>query len=142
MRDFLSPVPAGSRVLMAFDDPGGVYANLFDGQRALLELPLSLADERGFLLLPSEWAVIACNYPGAPDFWGRSVEQVRERMAEWQADYSIVYRTDGDSLGPEWERAGFEALGRFRWGGFPGLQDRPPYDPAAPPEWFLLRLAK
>ncbi len=113
---FLRDVPAGQRVLFAFGDPGGVYENVFDGYRGLLELPLFVAATRGVHLFPDWYAVAETNYQGAPEFWGRSVGQVRALAASWRAQHVIVYHDSGAELDHDWSAAGFRLQATFDWG--------------------------
>jgi hypothetical protein len=115
MESFLQPVCEGQRVLMAFENPNGNYRKVFDGYRAILELPLYIAAEKNFHLMPDWWAVFEVNYEGAPEFWGRDVESVKANLEQWKADYALVYQEDNPELAPQWQKAGFEVLGRFSW---------------------------
>jgi hypothetical protein len=139
MEEFLAPVPAGARVLMAFDDPNGAYEEIFDGQRNLIELPLFVGMRQGVHIMPDWWAVFETNYVGAPEFWGRTVADVRRNLDQWQARFAIVYAAEGMSLDPQWAAAGFAVRSRFAWGEFGDeLRDDRMYY-ARRPTWWLLQ---
>ena len=112
---FLHQVPSNSRVLFAFDNPKGKYDNIFDGYRVLLELPLYVAACRKIHLFPDWRAVFETNYEGAPNFWGRDVEQVITNVDKWDVDFVIVYQESGTKLNPKWEENGFSKLNVFSW---------------------------
>lgn len=141
LRAFLD-LPGGSRVLIAFADPGDSYEKVFDGYRHLLEPPLAVAAEREVHLFPDWNAVFETNYEGAPSFWGRGLEEVRANLDRWRADYAIVYRDAGTPLEPEWLEA-FQVVGSFDWTPYVDghkerytlLSRRTPT-----PAWWLLRL--
>ena len=76
---------------MAFDNPQGVYENVFDGYRTLLELPFYVSSEREIHFVPDWWAVYDSNFEGAPDFWGRDVDSVIEDTKRWKADYNVIW---------------------------------------------------
>lgn len=139
MKDFLSPVKDGQRVLMAFDNPAGVYEHIFDGQRVLLELPCYVSTMRGIHYLPDWWAVFEVNYEGAPDFWGRDVSSALHNVQQWKADYLVIYQEEsGTDLDPKWTDAGFRPVGKFAWPDYmKGLQDS--YSGPLP-DWWLLEI--
>ena len=139
MRKFLGSVLPGERVLVAFDDPQGSYEELFRGYGVLLQVPLYVASERGFNLIPDWSAVFELNYDGAPDFWGREVEDVESKMAFWKADFVVVYQETGTTLDEIWARRGFRKLSHFSWAKFEGLFDGMMPHPGSPPEWWLLK---
>ncbi len=141
MADFLKPVPAGARVLMAFDDPGDAYEKIFDGYRVLLEAPQHVAAVRGVHFMPDWWAVREINYAGAPHFWGREVGQVQRQMAEWQADAVVIYQAAGTEIEPQWQQAGFEILSYFSWAKYEDIfgPKKPYLGPT--PAWWLLKKA-
>lgn len=115
MGSFLSPLKPGEKALMAFDDPQGVYENVFDGYRSLLEPALYVAAEKGLHLLPDWWGVFDLNYQGAPDFWGRDLDAVKKNLKHWQADYLVVYQATGTALEGKWLAAGFSVVRSFDW---------------------------
>lgn len=139
MQDFLRPVQAGQRVLMAFDDPRGSYERIFDGYRVLLELPLYVAAERGIHFMPDWWAVFESNYRGGPEFWGREVPQVLENARRWHADYVVVYGPTGTAPSAEWREAGFAPVTRFSWAEHEDQLHRVRPYRGPPPDWWLLR---
>jgi len=88
---FFQSVPTHERVLFSFNDPQGIYENIFDGFRMLTELPNYVAAKREINLMPDWYAVAETNYVGAPKIWGRSVAEVTANLERWKADYAIVY---------------------------------------------------
>ncbi len=139
MRKFLSPVSKGQRVLMAFNDPHGIYSNIFDGYRVILEAPLYVAACKEIHFMPDFWGKTQLNYEGAPDFWGRSVDDVKRQLEAWNADYAVIYQDSGTEIDSKWEEAGFEILSFFSWSIFDqDFGDSRPYD-GPTPDWWLLR---
>ncbi|HKJ67125.1 MAG TPA: hypothetical protein VKA68_04160 [bacterium] len=137
--EFLAPVPAKSRVLMAFDDPGNRYESVLDGYRRLLETVHYVATVNNIHFMPDWWGIFELNYEGAPDFWGRSVEEVQQNVKEWNAEYIIVYQTENEELDAKWERSGFIVLSRFSWKKYDrGFLPIKPYN-KRPPHWWLLK---
>ncbi len=112
MRNFLD-IPRHSKVYFAFDDPEGIYENLFDGYRILLEVPLLVAAEKEFHLFPDWYAVQETNYLGAPSIWGRSKATVEKNLGYWSAGYVIVYQENMD-LDKEWIDS-FDLISMFSW---------------------------
>jgi hypothetical protein len=136
---FVAPVPAGARIHFAFADPLGVYENVFDGYRTLLELPLYVCAERGVHLFPDWHAVAETNHPDAPEFWGREPEQVLHHARSWAAAYAIVYTDAGEPLARRWGEAGFVPLARLDWSDWAGALDgHKLWRSAKPPCWHLL----
>jgi len=139
MDDFLSDIKPGAKILMAFNDPNGVYENIFDGYRIIYELPLYVANKREIHLIPDWWAVNELNYEGAPDFWGRDVASVVKNMEYWQTDFVIIYQGIGRSISEEWEMHGFQVVRRFSWEKYEReLQDYNVINNEIP-EWILLQ---
>lgn len=131
-------VQAGSRVLFTFDDPGRDYERIFDGYRAIIELPLFSANRKKIHLLPDWYAVMETNYEGAPDFWGRSPDRVAANADRWEAGYVIVYQDSGSDLGSEW-REGFTVVSEFDWADWMDtLGGTKLWTADAPPKWWLL----
>ena len=140
MRAFLAPVAPGQRVLMAFGDPHGVYENLFDKYSVLLQLPLYISATRGIHFMPDWWAVFETNHEGAPDFWGRSVAEVRKNVDYWHADFAVVYQESGSALDDAWSKAGFVPCAEFDWAEFtPVPLEYGPWLGDRIPKWWLLR---
>lgn len=139
MEEFLGPVRDGDRVLMAMADPKGVYEDVFDGYRALLELPIYVAARRGIHFLPNWFAVFELNYEGARDFWGRDAESVQANMEEWNAGFAVIYQEAGTQLSAQWTNENWETLGRFSWADYAEeLRGERVYS-GPTPEWWLLR---
>ena len=138
MEEFLAPMQKDKKVLMAFNDPQGIYENIFDGYRQFVELPSYVANQKEFLLLPEWWSVFELNYEGAPNIWGRDVESVKQNMHFWKADYAIVYQEE-DELEQKWLDAKFELLSEFSWEQFKDdFKNHKRYDNIKL-KWFLLR---
>lgn len=139
---FFSDVESGSRVFFAFDNPKNSYENVFDGYRVIVEPIFYVAVKKYIHLLPDWWAVGETNYAGAPNLWGRTVEEVESNCRTWSADYVIVYQKSGAVLEECWQE-GFSIVSTFDWGdpklllNDEGLwtEDNPP------PQLFLLRCA-
>jgi hypothetical protein len=141
MEKFLSPVKSGQRVLMAFSDPEGIYENLFDGQRLLLELPCYVSTTRDIHYMPDWWGVFELNYEGAPDFWGRDVPSVLRNIGEWKVDYIVIYQEErGASLDSRWSNAGFRPIGKFSWSDYSDKFQGGYVGPL--PDWWLLEIPK
>ncbi|MCB0685095.1 MAG: hypothetical protein H6561_22795 [Lewinellaceae bacterium] len=139
IEQFLSPISAHQRVLMANRDPEGSYERVFDGYRYLMELPFYVANERQFLLLPDWWAVFEFNYEGAPDFWCQEPEEVSNKMQEWNASAVIIYQDTNKSLDPKWEAAGFTPLTSLDWDDFTELKADKRLCRYGFPKWWLMK---
>lgn len=139
-QEFLAPVAPGEQVYFAFEDPAGQYFRIFDGYRALCELPLYLASLKGFRLFPDWYAVMETNYQGAPQCWGRTYDEVLDNCIRWKADFAVVYQESGTILDPVWLQ-GFDCLSQLDWelyrSQFRGFEIWPSSVPT--PQWFLLR---
>jgi len=135
---FLSPAEKGSRILMAFNDPENKYEKLFDGYRSLIDVPKYVSSENDIHLLPYWWEISEVNYEGAPDFWGRDVEDVQRQMKKWNADYAVVYQENDTILDRKWTDAGFKKLSHMSWKKFDAFfgGEFPFTEPV--PEWWLL----
>ena len=142
MEDFLKPVSKGNRVLMTFDDPQGDHSEIFDGYRKLLDVPLYVAACKEIHFMPDWEGVFELNYEGAPDFWGREVEEVERQMRYWKADYVVVYQEAGMKLAKKWEKTGLKTLSHFSWGKYEkDFEPIRPYN-GSTPDWWLLERKK
>ncbi|MBU2538846.1 MAG: hypothetical protein KKH22_10445 [Proteobacteria bacterium] len=140
MSDFLAPVTSGKRVLMAFTDPENCYEKIFDGYRVLLELPIFVSTLKKVHFLPSWWAVMETNYEGAPNIWGRRVDEVLENVSRWKVDHVIVYQDSGSVLDGCWAGIGFEAVSVFDWAEYAeDLRHETPWS-GPTPKWWLLKV--
>jgi hypothetical protein len=138
MKKFLLPVRDGQRIMMAFDDPGNCYEKIFDGQRVLLELPLYISAEKEIHLFPDWSAVFELNYHGAPDIWGRDLQDVVRNVEYWRADCVVLYQNRGTQLESKWLQAGFHPLAKFSWSDYAEqMQDVLPIEQL--PDWWLLK---
>lgn len=136
---FLSVVRCDERVLMAFEDPDGRRERAFDGYRNLLQVPLFVAAVRDFHFFPEEWSMFEANYPGAPEWWGRTPAEVARHAADWSVDYAVVYQVDQPELEPAWLEDGWEPVSELDWKDCADfLGGEAPWDGAAP-KWWLLR---
>jgi len=139
IEDFLQPVSKGQRVLMAFDDPKGDYGKIFDGYRAILEAPLYVAACNEIHFIPDWYAVFEINYKGAPDFWGREVDDVKNQMKAWNVDYVVVYQESGTEICRKWAQNGFKMLSHLSWAKYEkNFESGRPYN-GPTPDWWLLR---
>lgn len=139
MQDFLSPVKTGQTVFFAFDDPKGIYENLFDGYRWLIEVPAYIATKRKFLFLPTWWTVFESMTQTSPKFWGRSVEDVKRYLATFHASFAIIYQENEEELAPAWENNGFVLVNKFSWKDHIDLLNTEKVILKEPPVWFLLQ---
>lgn len=114
LEEFLINVPENNKVYFAFNDPGDSYDQLFDGYRSLHELPLLVAAKKNIHMLPDWWAVGETNYKGAPQCWGRSLDEVSANCSYWDTIYSVVYIDDESELGSDWLSM-FQVLATFDW---------------------------
>jgi len=138
---FLSQVPAGSRVYFSFNDPDGHYESLFDGYRATIELPLYVASKRKVHLFPDWHAVSETNYPDAPSCWGRDVNDVLDNLDRWKAKYAIIYQDAQKTLDEKWTDR-FTVIAEFDWSIFDeSFRKTPLCSPDIPtPKFYLLKL--
>lgn len=125
--------------MMAFDDPGDLYEKIFDGYRVLLELPLYVSAEKEVHFFPDWSAVYELNYHGAPNVWGRGVEDVVRNIEYWHADYVVVYQAGRTELDPKWLQAGFFPQTKFSWFDYAEkMQEVLPVEQL--PDWWLLNV--
>ena len=140
MNRFFERVSEGERIYFAFEDPGNNYSNIFDGYRVIYELPLQVASRKKVHLFPDWWAVSETNYEGAPQCWGRSLDEVLENCRKWNARYAIIYQESESFLEEKWDES-FEFVSEFDWNDYRyllrGEQLWP--DSKSTPKWFLLR---
>lgn len=136
---FFAPVKTGQRVLMAYKDPEGEYARIFEGMKRLNEVALHVAFQQDFLLMPHWWAVAYAEH-GERSIWGDTPVEVNRNMRDWGADYAVVItRGERSELGGEWRENGFETLSSLDWTDFdPLFAEGRPYA-GSPPKWWLLR---
>lgn len=139
IESFFSNIKKNKTILLCFDQPFGKYEKIFGGYRVILEAPFYIASKNEFRIFPDWNAVQITNFRGAPDFWGRSVTDVKRQLETWNADYAVIYQECGTEIDSKWEKAGFKILSFFSWAIFEDeFGDSPPY--AGPtPDWWLLR---
>ena len=137
---FFKNVPKNSKIYFAFNDPKGLYDNLFDGYRTIIELPLYVASKNEIHLFPDWWAVAETNYQGAPQCWGRSVKEVKQNCQHWGTEFTIVYQEKSTSLDKQWSQH-FEEISDFDWNDHLHLLRDAKLWPKDnfTPKWFLLK---
>lgn len=123
---FFEQVQEREKVIFAWNDPKDQYEKVFDGYRRIYEVALYVATTLKIHLTPDWWTVFELNYEGAPDFWGRSVKEVKLKLEEWNSKYVIVYQEDNSILDDKWIEADFNIISQFDWGNF--TEDFKPYD--------------
>ena len=139
LSSFLSPIPEGKRVLMAFDDPEGDYASLFDNYRTLVAPIQYVATRNQISLIPDWIAVVELNYEGSPNIWGRDVPMVLENMRRWKSDYAIAYTVNDEPLSGKWKEAGLHVVSTFDWKKYQAeRRGQKCMDEGPPPKWWLL----
>ena len=138
---FFSQVPVGSRIYFAFNDPGDQYERIFDGYRAMIELPLFVASKRKVHLFPDWHAVSETNYTTAPNCWGRDVSDVLGNLDRWKAKYAIIYKDAQKTLDEKWTDH-FTVIAEFDWSTFAeSFRKTPLCSPDIPtPKFYLLKL--
>jgi hypothetical protein len=136
MEEFLKPATKNEKIFMAFNHPKGEYLKIFDGYKFHIELPFYIANKRELLIVPNSLSVLEANYEGAPDFWGREVDEVLENVKKWDASYAIIYQEEDKHLDGKWTQAGFRPLTEFDWKNYSSYFDE--YD-VPKPKWWLLR---
>jgi len=142
MNSFLENVGKDEHVFMAFNNPCGKYEKLFDGYRIIKELPAYIATKRKFHFYPDWNAVFSLNYLGAPNIWGRTVNEVLENIRRWPADHVIVYQDTGTELSKKWLKAGFSVESILDWEDYKEeLRNELPWDSGlSTPKWWLLKV--
>ncbi len=140
MNSFFEQVSRGDRVYFAYEDPGDNYSNIFDGYRSIHELPLLVASQNEFHLFPDWWTVAETNYEGAPQCWGRSLDDVIRNCQRWNARYTMIYQESGSRLDEKWNGS-FELISEFDWCDYQHLSEcEQLWSKNKPtPKWFLLR---
>ena len=103
VRNFFKIIPKNSKIYFAFNDPKGLYNNIFDGYRTIIELPLYVASKNELHLFPDWWAVAETNYQGSPKCWGRSVKEVIQNCQNWGAEFAIIYQ-EKSTLDKKWSQ--------------------------------------
>jgi len=136
MEEFLKPVEKDNKIFMAFNHPKGDYAKIFDGYKSHVQLPYYIANKREFLIFPNALSVFEANYEGAPEFWGREVDEVLANVKKWDANYVIIYQEEETLLDDKWLQAGFRPLAEFDWENYSSYTDE--YD-IEKPKWWLLQ---
>ena len=137
---FFLDLPKKSKVFFAFNSPNGVYENIFDGYRHLLEAAFLVGTEQEIHLFPDWYAVAQTNYPEAPSIWGRNPESVKQNMNRWNADYVIIYQDSNTDLSAEWVDD-FTVVNSIDWNiVFPDLKKKRVISESHPtPKWWLLK---
>ena len=115
MEGFFAPVQCEQKILMAFKNPDGEFHKVFDGFKTHLMLAQYVCTTKQILVLPNQEAVLETNYPDAPEFWGREVNQVLDNIRKWKTDFVVVYQEKEIHLNEKWVQAGFLSLTEFDW---------------------------
>jgi len=93
-RVFARMPPVGT-TLMIFRDPAGIYENVFDGFRRLIETPILVGMEFDRRVFPDWYFIAETNQEGAPDVWCQTWDQVKSKVKEYNADSVIVFSAEG-----------------------------------------------
>jgi len=93
-RVFARMPPVGT-TLMIFRDPEGIYENVFDGFRRLIETPILVGMEFDRRVFPDWYFIAETNQEGAPDVWCQTWDQVKSKVKEYNADSVIVFSAEG-----------------------------------------------
>lgn len=140
VNNFLAPVQENDKVLFSFNDPDGKYDNVFDGYRTLLELPLYVATKRKFLMFPSWWAVFENNFDGANEFWGRSINDVKENTRKYNANYVIAYNQNENDV-ESFLSEKYEIINKIDWSDLSKeLLSESIWEADSPPKWTLYKV--
>ena len=115
IKEFIKPAGRPDRIFLAFNDPGTSYNEIFDGFHGLYELLHYCAALEEIHTLPDWYAILETNDEGAPNFWGRTPEEVRKNMDIWNAEYGLIYELRTLSDEQEWKNQGLEVVSVFHW---------------------------
>ena len=89
-------------------------------------------------LFPDWNAIGETNSKEAPEFWGRTIAEVKRNMHTWNADFVIIYTLDSGALNEKW-REEFTVVAEFDWSDWVTLlQPHLPWQGLAP-KWHLLK---
>ena len=140
MRKFLSPVKSHETIYFAYNDPKNIYNNIFDGYKVIYEVPLCVAADRGIHLFPDTYAVMETNFEGAPQCWGRSIDEVVSNCKRWKASYAIIYQETCTEIDRRWLDE-FNCVSEFDWSDSTTLlRGADLWKRGNPvPKWFLLK---
>jgi len=136
MEHFLKPVLGQQTIFMAFDNPKGDYGKIFFESKPHLELLRYVASQNEITVFPSWETVMNLNYEGAPEFWGRNVNDVLENIAQWRANYVLIYQEENPVLEKKWTEAGFQSIVAMDWESFNELNNEFLFPK---PKWWLLK---
>lgn len=142
IEDFLEKVPSGSKILVAFENPNGVYEKIFDGWRYLFELLLYVGTKKEILIMPNWYTVFENNYDGAEELWGRDVKSVLNNVQKCNIDYVILYQVNQDQLDPIWKKSEFMLESTFIWNQFDELSKDLALKELKKYSWWLLRVKR
>lgn len=115
---FIDKIKPGSKVLLAFEDPGNVYEKVFNGFRNHIEAPIYRAMLKNVHFFPDWWAVFELNYEGATEIWGTETLQIVQNMKKWDCDYVISYSTDDKASDPIINDPDFQLIDTLNWDKF------------------------
>jgi hypothetical protein len=136
MEQFLKPVKSQQNIIMAFENPKGDIGNIFLGSKPHLELLRYVATQRKITVIPSWEAIINLNYEGAPEFWGREVNEVLANVVHWKIDYVLIYQVENTFLESKWIDAGFQPVTELDWKSFKVLKNEADF---LQPKWWLMK---
>lgn len=91
-------MPPLGTTLMVFRDPEGIYENVFDGFRRLIEAPILVGMEFDRRVIPDWYFIAETNREGAPDVWCKTWGQVESKVKEYCADSVIIFSVEGRNV--------------------------------------------
>ncbi len=136
MEKFLQPVNKNQKILAAFDNPQGQIYRIFNEFNWLYQLPFYVANKNKALFIPNEMTIFETNYEGAPEFWGREVDQVLENVKKWEVDFVVIYQEEETRLDKKWIQAGFSCMSEFDWNKYAQYFEG---SDIPKPKWWLLQ---
>jgi hypothetical protein len=137
MEDFLKPIQKQQKIILAFYNPQNQYNNIFDGLKTLVEPLRYVATQKEITLIPTQEAIIGLNYEGAPDCWGREINEVSKNAIQWKANYVLIYQEESTILEKKWIEAGFQVIKEMDWKSFEELNAELLFPK---PKWWLLKI--
>lgn len=149
LREFIKPVFNGDVVLMSYNDPLNDYRQIFSPFRDLQEPLLYLISQKGARPFPDWFSVMETNYLGSENFWGVHIDEIKENIYRYNADYVIVHLSENNPVSKEEYLKQFELVSEFDWLKYSNLFDGTyPYLPEwkneridfiSLPKWILLK---
>lgn len=96
--DFLAAANSGSRILLAFGDPQGRMANVYDGCYFQSQLMYYAGAESGRLVIPGMLAVFEIMNGRDVSVWGRSPNDMVANARDLGCRYVVRVQDSGDAL--------------------------------------------